>query len=175
MLFSFRFSRKLRMSAALLLLLLAVMAAGRLVWTLLPVDSGSAETAVATTIKKQVGKTEEQRQEFLKVLGWEVDSEPYEVADVLIPKKFDEVYARYNAIQKGQGLDLEKYRGKRCKRYAYLVHNHPSGEKTVRINLLVYGGKIVGGDVCSLGLDGFMHGLIVPVENTPETTSQQAA
>ena len=40
----------------------------------------------------------------------------------------------------------------------------------VRINLLVYKGKIIGGDVCSLGLDGFQRTLIFPDEKSPSLT-----
>ena len=47
-------------------------------------------------------------------------------------------------------------------RYAYRIGNHPSGEQDVRANLLVYKNRLVGGDVCSLRLDGFMHGLLPP-------------
>ena len=32
-------------------------------------------------------------------------------------------------------------------------------------NLIVCGGKMIGGDVCSLGLDGFMSGLRFPTED----------
>lgn len=170
MMFSFSFKRRLRRSTLLLLLLLAVMAAGRAVIWMLP----DPDTAVsATTIKRQPGKTEEQRQAFLAALGWMVDPEPGEVLEVVIPKEFDETYQNYNRIQTDQGLDLSRYRGKRCKRYSYMVHNHPSGDEHVRLNLLVCSGKIIGGDVCSMGLDGFLQGLAFP-ESPAESQATQA-
>lgn len=146
------------MSAGLLLLLVAVIGVGRLAIGLLP----ERDAPVSVTLKKVPGKTEEQRQAFFAELGWVVGTEPCEVVDVIIPKEFDEVYTSYNALQEDQGLGLERYRGKRCKRYTYIVENHPSGAKDVRANLLIYSGKIIGGDVCSLGLDGFMHGMVFP-------------
>lgn len=164
--YSFRLNRKLRRTALLLLLLLGVMTAGRLVLDLSP----GKEVTVNTVIKRQAGKTEQQRQEFMANLGWQVSPEPEEAAEVVIPKKFDDVYQSYNAIQKEQGMDLSRWRGKRCKRYSYEVLNHPSGLSNIRLNLLVCGGKIIGGDVCSLGLDGFLQGLCYPVE--PEQTAQ---
>lgn len=161
LMYSFRFNRKLRHSTLLLLLLLAVMAAGRLVLSFIP-DGTMAAGAV---IKRQAAKTEEQRQQFIVGLGWQVEPQPAETVDVVIPKKFDEVYQSYNLLQKEQGMDLTRWRGKRCQKYSYNVLNHPSGDPNVRLNLLVCGGKIIGGDVCSLGLDGFMQGLAFPNED----------
>lgn len=168
LMYAFRFNRRVRRSALLLLMLLAVMAAGRLVLNLIP-EGNTALTGA--TIKRQSGKTEEQRQEFLTALGWVVNPEPDEVVEVIIPKNFDDVYENYNNIQKEQGMDLSRYKGKRCKRYSYTVLNHPSGAQSVRLNLLVCGNKIVGGDVSSMGLDGFMQGLVFPEESSTAKAS----
>lgn len=159
--YSFRFNRKLRHSTLLLLLLLAVMTVGRVVLSLMP--DGAMETSVS--IKREVAKTEEDRQNFISALGWQTEPQPAEVLEIVIPKKFDEVYLRYNEVQKQQGTDLTKWRGKRCVRYSYNVLNYPSEEEHVRLNLLVCGGKIIGGDVSSLGLDGFIKGLRYPTED----------
>lgn len=105
---------------------------------------------------------EEERQFFISQFGWQTTGEPVEVTEVFIPEEFDEVYTRYNETQKkDNGLDLSKYKGKRVKRWTYAVTNYPgyeNSEDCVRINLLVYSGLVVGGDVCSTELDGFMHG-----------------
>ena len=61
-------------------------------------------------------------------------------------------------MQKKQGLDLEKYKGKTAKRYSYVVTNYPGVPEGVRANMVVYNDKIIAGDICSLELDGFMHG-----------------
>lgn len=168
LMYAFRLNRRVRRSALLLLLLLAVMAAGRLVLNLIP-EGNTALTGA--TIKRQSGKTEEQRQEFLTALGWVVNPEPDEVVEVIIPKNFDDVYENYNNIQKEQGMDLSRYKGKRCKRYSYTVLNYPGGAQNVRLNLLVCGNKIVGGDVSSMGLDGFMQGLVFPKESSTAKAS----
>lgn len=76
-------------------------------------------------------KSEAQRQAFLKEMGWEVSDEYDECKAVTIPKEFNEVYEKYNKLQKQQ----------------------------VRANLIVCEGQLVGGDVCSAELDGFMQGL----------------
>lgn len=112
------------------------------------------------------GADNESRVRFISGFGWDIDTEPLEVREVLIPNEFDEVYSKYNEIQKAQKLDLEKYKGARVKRWTYAVNNYDGmGDKakgTIRINLLVYDGRIIGGDVCSVELDGFMHGFEKP-------------
>ncbi len=99
--------------------------------------------------------------QFISHCGWEVDKEPVEVREVVIPAVFDDVYENYNKIQKEQGFNLEKYAGQSVKRWTYIVRNYPgtaSEDDFIRINLLVSDAKIIGGDVCSVKLDGFMHG-----------------
>lgn len=102
--------------------------------------------------------------EFISHYGWEVDAQPIEVRDVIIPETFDEVYSNYNGIQLDQGFNLEKYAGLRVKRWTYIVRNYPETspeDDYIRINILISDGVIIGGDVCSVKLDGFMHGFSV--------------
>ena len=72
-----------------------------------------------------------------------------------IPDPFDEVYTQYNTLQKQQGFDLEPLAGKVCRQWVYEVTNYPA-ETPVHANLLVYEDRVVGGDICSTELDGFM-------------------
>lgn len=105
--------------------------------------------------------TSAERLAFISQFGWSVDEEPAEVREIVIPTEFDDVYNNYNEIQLSQQLDLSDYCGKRVKRWSYIVRNYPGyseQEDCVRINLLVYNGCVIGGDVCSTELDGFMHG-----------------
>lgn len=106
--------------------------------------------------------TNDQRIVFLKQFGWEVDADAFDVEEVRIPEVFDDVYNNYNDIQKNQGYDLTKYAGKRVKRYTYTVLNYPNGINGVKANLLVHKNKVIGGDICSVALDGFMHGFESP-------------
>ena len=99
---------------------------------------------------------------FLECFGWQVVKEPTESAEVRIPAEFDDVYLEYNALQKEQGLDLEPYRGMTVKRTVYLVTNYPEGRSNVYAHLLICDGKIIGGDIASGELDGFMHGFLCP-------------
>ena len=100
-----------------------------------------------------------QRQAFLKEMGWEESDEYDECKAVTIPKEFNEVYEKYNKLQKQQGFDLEDYKGKTAEVYTYAVKNYGNKKQEVRANLIVCEGQLVGGDVCSAELDGFMQGL----------------
>lgn len=98
------------------------------------------------------------RVEFISGFGWQVAQTPIEEVTVSIPSEFDTVYLGYNDIQKAQGLNLAKYKGKEVVRYTYEVTNYEVYDGTVYVNLLVYRNKIVGGDVCSADSSGFIHG-----------------
>ena len=98
------------------------------------------------------------RVEFISSFGWQVAQTPIEEVTVSIPSEFDTVYLGYNDIQKAQGLNLAKYKGKEVVRYTYEVTNYEGYEGKVYINLLVYRNKIVGGDICSADSSGFIHG-----------------
>ncbi|MBP3917831.1 MAG: DUF4830 domain-containing protein [Clostridia bacterium] len=102
--------------------------------------------------------TPENRTAFLSQFGLEVDEAHAECVEVTIPARFDAVYEGYNAIQKEQGLNLERYRGKKVMRYTYPVTNYEGYNGTVLATLLVYKDKVIGGDVCSAETDGFLHG-----------------
>ncbi len=97
---------------------------------------------------------------FISSYGWTVNDEPDEVREVMIPTEFDDVYTSYNSIQTAQGFDLSALKGQRVKKWTYTITNYPGyeAEDCIKINILVYNGCVVGGDVCSVRLDGFMHG-----------------
>ena len=98
-----------------------------------------------------------ERTNFIRQFGWDVDSNPIYNKTVIIPAEFDDVYKNYNNIQLSQGLDLAPYKGKKCDSYTYKINNYPyDGE--VYANLLIYNGCVIGGDICSVKLDGFMCG-----------------
>ncbi len=109
-------------------------------------------------IKYDGVKTNEDRIEFLKQFGWEVNPEAKESAEVTIPAEFDKIFTGYNEIQRRQGLDLSKYKKKNVMRYTYEVTNYEGATGTVYANILVYRNRVVGGDICSADVTGFIHG-----------------
>ncbi len=118
----------------------------------------------------------EQRAAFLAQFGWKTPEEPTEVKEVVIPESFDDGYTEYAELNKNQGLDLEIYKGLRAKRWTYDILNYPGleGTGTVQANLLIYNGRVIGGDICSLEQGGFMHGFEYIKESPTETTTAQS-
>ena len=122
-----------------------------------PYGEEPAQSEVMSVSYTQI-KTNDDRRAFLSSLGYEVSEAPVESASVKIPSEFDKIYAGYNEMQKSQGFDLSKYKNKEVERYTYTVNNYGGYEGTVYANLLIYRGKVVGGDICSADADGFVHG-----------------
>ena len=104
-------------------------------------------------------KSNDDRVQFLQSLGWEVNPEPVGQKDIVIPREFSKVYEAYNKLQKSQGYDLSEYCGLQAKVYTYSITNYTGYVGDVVAEIYVINNKIIGGDIHSLALDGFMHGL----------------
>ena len=120
-------------------------------------------------------KTNEDRVAFLNQFGWEVDAEPIEEVTLKIPAEFDKVMNTYNELQKKGGLDLSKYKGREVTRYTYNVLNYPGYDGTVTANVIVYKNRVIGGDIASSDVSGFIGTFEFPRENAlPETEVKQS-
>lgn len=117
---------------------------------------GVVQKAVA---KNYSMKTEDDRQKFMSEMGWKVSEEYTSCKVVSIPEDFNDTYESYNELQKDQGFNLKKYKGEMVEIYTYEVYNYPGKSENVVINLMVFEGKLIGGDVSCNELDGFMQGL----------------
>ncbi len=122
------------------------------------VDDDVAASANAD-IKYSGIKTEEDRVNFLAQFGWQVKPSAVASVEVSVPEEFDKIFTAYNELQKRQGLDLTKFKGKNVQRYTYEVTNYDGYDGTVYANILVYRNKVIAGDICSADVKGFMHGL----------------
>ena len=96
---------------------------------------------------------------FLEDLGWQVATEPIDVREVLIPRDWTEVYEAYNVMQIEAGFDLSDHRGRPAMRHTYVILNYPGQSEGVVADILVANGRIIGGGIQSIHLDGFIHGL----------------
>ena len=115
----------------------------------------------APTASKDVSNNDA-RVAFLKSFGWDVTTSPVESSQVRIPEKTNEVFDRYNALQKQQGYDLGQYAGKTVMRYVYKINNYPSAIEPVYATLLIYKNQIIGGDVTNTAAKGHIHGFAKP-------------
>lgn len=121
--------------------LAAVVLALILIGQLLTVSSGSIDAS-----------TNEKRVQYLKSLGFSVDETAQSVKETVLPMEFGDVYKKYNNLQRKAGFDLSNYRGKTVMVYTYLLLQ--DGETAV--HLMVCDGKVIGGDIASLKIDGEM-------------------
>lgn len=127
------------------------------------VDVPEGEQEQSVSIKYEKVKSADDAAGFLSQFGWVVDAGSAEVAEVTIPAEFDKIFAGYNEMQKSQGLDLSKYKKKEITRYTFRVTNYQTAEGkpydgVVYANVLVYRNRVIGGDICSANVDGFIHG-----------------
>lgn len=129
--------------------------------TLGNVQSGAVDAGQGTTetvYRYDKVKSADDAAEFLTQFGWTVDAGSVETANVTIPAEFDKIFAGYNEMQKAQGLDLSKYKRKSVTRYTFTVTNYRDYDGTVYANVLVYRNRVIGGDICSADVSGFIHG-----------------
>ena len=122
------------------------------------VDDSAATGAAAVSYSYDKIKSKDDVVSFLSQFGWQVESEPVEVKTVTIPSEFDKVFSAYNELQKEQGLNLLKFKNKEVTRYTFSITNYADYQGTVYANVLVYRNKVIGGDICSADVSGFIHG-----------------
>lgn len=135
-----------------------LLALAAVIWGVSALHTGAAQTADVSggaDLSQKLGSNEA-RVEFLQGYGWEVDETPLSETEVRIPDEFDQTYEDYNVLQKTQGLDLEKYKGRKATLYVYAVRNDPSGEEGVTANLVLYRKRLIAADICSPEKDGFL-------------------
>ena len=109
-------------------------------------------------------KTNVDRMDFIKGNGYTLLSDQPETKTVIIPECFSDVYNNYNNIQLLSGYDLSNYKGCEVVIYTYNI-NAPTGYSgECVINIIVYNNRVIGGDVSSVALGGFM----LPIKNKSE-------
>ena len=162
------FVRSIKMSTVRLVSIAAIALVATLALIIfIPSGSSSTVSASADTqseIRFDKIKTDADRIAFLSKYGYTVEETPIETVEVTIPKEFDKVFAAYNELQKAQGLDLSKYKKKTVTRYTFTVTNYDGYDGTVYANVLVYRNRVIGGDICSADVSGFIHGFERPAE-----------
>lgn len=120
----------------------------------------------AVYINKSADKSEdrlladstEKRVAFLKSYGFDAEEKSETEKTITVPAEFDNVYTAYNNIQKSMGFDLEEYKGEKVKLFTLKINNYPKDSENVYATILVKDKKIIGGDIHSTELNGFMHG-----------------
>lgn len=106
--------------------------------------------------------TNEERVAYLESLGWELNPEPVETLQFLLPAQLEGTYLAYNELQLTQGFDLSTCCGKQLSRYTYSVTNYPGRPDGVQANLYLCENRPVAGDILCPGEDGFQEPLTYP-------------
>lgn len=94
--------------------------------------------------------TNQKRVAYITALGITLQNDEYSKKDTVIPLEFGNVYNKYNTMQKQSGFDLSGYKGKNVTIYTYNCDTYKV------VNLIVYKGRLIGGDICDLQIDGQM-------------------
>lgn len=118
-------------------------------------DEAVYASADGTEINYGGVRSAEERIKFLEQFGLAVNPEPTKEETVALPESFDRVLGEYNELQKLQGLDLTKYRGKRVTHYMYEVTNYNHTGK-VYANVYVCRGRVIGCDLSSTEGESFV-------------------
>lgn len=105
-------------------------------------------------------KTNADRLIFIKDLGYTVLSDEPTAKLVTVPEVFYDVYDNYNALQQSVGYDLSLYKGCEVMMYTYKINPPSSYTGECVINIIVYNDRVIGGDVSSTALGGFMLPLV---------------
>ena len=133
---------------------------------------GGSNSSAPTAAPSVAGN--EGRVQFLKNLGWEVSASPTESGQVRIPQEQNEVFSRYNDLQKSAGYDLTQYADKTVMRYVYKVNNFSGATEPVYATLLVYKNQVIGGDITNTAANGTMQALSKSAQTPaqiPETSA----
>jgi len=107
--------------------------------------------------------SEVDRHWYLEKMGRTAAEAPISVQEIELPEAFPPVLEEYNRLQLQQGFDLKKYAGKRITVYTYELYNEDSSS-LLFVSLYQYKDRIVGGDVHSPALNGYI-GPIQATEN----------
>ena len=102
---------------------------------------------------------EEDMLKFLHDLGWETSEQAINVREVTVPEDWNEVYTKYNDLQKQQGMDLEGFRGRPAEVYSFKILNYEGHPDNIVANLLICDGCLIAADVSCTELGGFMQGI----------------
>lgn len=142
-----------------LLFCVALVAALFLCWWAGQLNTASSSAPVLFPTLEEL----ETQRTMLSEYGWEVSQQPT-CDQITLPEEFSGEYDSYLALQTECGFSLSPYAGQTVLRCTYQVLNYPGAEQYVYADLLVADGQIIGGDVRSSQLDGFMHSLNYPAQ-----------
>lgn len=110
---------------------------------LIAVRGGASDTIEIRGEKVSLSaKDEADVERFLSVCGYE-DCEFLFANEITVPKHWNDVYTRYNELQREQGFDLIPYKGKTAEKWEFFVSDGKNA------TVLTRGGRIIAAHICS--------------------------
>ncbi len=113
----------------------------------------------STPVKEPDLTTTQGRAEFLREMGWEINTATETYRSVTVPTELTGIMKQYNRMQQTQGYDLSEHLGEKCDQYTYVLTNYSEAEGTVLVTMYIRDGKIIAGDIHTTAANGFMHAL----------------
>ena len=101
-------------------------------------------------------KTDAERIAFIKSLGFAPLNVSPSSKSTQIPDVFSAVYENYNELQLLAGYDLRDFKGCEVTIFSYFIETPDGYSGDTVFNIIVYNNRVIGGDVSSRELGGFM-------------------
>lgn len=86
-------------------------------------------------------------EEFIRKCGYEIEGCMSD-DEITVPKTWNDVYKRYNELQRQQGFDLRPYKGKTARKLVYAAADSESC-----VTVLVSDGRIIAADIAQMQKD----------------------
>ena len=123
----------------------------------------SSETFLAS--RKTELSTTQQMVDYIAQKGFEVDIRTAQVAEVEIPKKFDDNFVGFNEkIKQTDNLSLDRYKGDKVNKWTFDIVDYPNGDMKASAVLLMKKEKLVGAYILEHP-EGIAKAMLVTAQN----------
>ena len=134
------------------------------------------DSATVSSGKKTKLATTQEMVDYIAQKGFTADMQTAQVAEVQIPKKFDDSFTAFNEkIKQNDGLSLEKYKGEKVNKWTFdIIGYNEDGTDAVAV-LLIKKEKLIGAYILEKP-DGIAKPMIKQAQDSAmEQTSAQFA
>lgn len=119
--------------------------------------------------KKTKLSTTQEMVDYIAEKGFTVDIQTAQVAEVEIPKKFDDNFVGFNEkIKQTDNLSLEKYKGDKVNKWTFEIVDYPNGEVKANAVLLIKKEKLIGAYILEQP-DGIAKAMVVTAQEEGTT------
>ena len=103
------------------------------------------DSAAAAPARKTKLVTTQEMVDYIAQKGFTADMQTAQVAEVQIPKKFDDSFTSFNEkIKQNDGLSLEKYKGERVNKWTFDIIGYDDSDTKAVAVLLIRREKLIG-------------------------------